>query len=498
MTRANTARHSGDEFQARVFWLKAANLLKPRDPIVEVAWETGPRGVDDIRVDYQPPLRSINGPVTRDYIQCKWHVGAGEFGYRDLISPKFTRGETYSWLQRAYDAFCSDDSPHSRFTLQTNWRIAADDPLFELVRKESNELNLQKLFSGKTARSKMGKVRKCWCDHLKIDDVELRAFAATLTFSDDVRSMAELRERLDDRLAAVGMLTIPTSHSAYIYDDLIIKLHKEGDVVLNDALLREICDRHNLWGSNATVEEPFTLGIRSFMHKFDSMEHRCHHMLDLVPQFDGRFLRPEVDWQANISPELSAFISKYARGHASIRIRIDAHASIAVAVGRLLDVKSGFQLSMEQRTSGAGVQYWSAEGDSSGPMLSADKTGNLGGELVVALSITHNVIPAVTKHCDNTFNNNYLLFDARLEDGPSGIGIKSGGHAWRIAEELSAQLRAVRDNNSRRIHLFAAAPNALMFFLGQQLGLGEITVYEWDFEGRRGGGYQPGLTLEWY
>lgn len=93
MTRANTARRAGDVYQARMFWLHAANLLRTEDPVVRVAWESGPRGFDDIRVDYKPPMRSNNGPIHRQHIQCKWHVVAGEFGYEDLADPNFINAE---------------------------------------------------------------------------------------------------------------------------------------------------------------------------------------------------------------------------------------------------------------------------------------------------------------------------------------------------------------------------------------------------------------------
>ncbi|WKZ86969.1 SAVED domain-containing protein [Ralstonia pickettii] len=45
-------------------------------------------------------------------------------------------------------------------------------------------------------------------------------------------------------------------------------------------------------------------------------------------------------------------------------------------------------------------------------------------------------------------------------------------------------------------HLFIAAPNALTFFLGhRQTGLGNATLYEYDFEGINGGRYKPPLSL---
>jgi hypothetical protein len=43
-------------------------------------------------------------------------------------------------------------------------------------------------------------------------------------------------------------------------------------------------------------------------------------------------------------------------------------------------------------------------------------------------------------------------------------------------------------------HIFIAGPNAFAFLLGQHhVGIGRCAVYEWDFEGRRGGSY--GLVL---
>jgi hypothetical protein len=44
--------------------------------------------------------------------------------------------------------------------------------------------------------------------------------------------------------------------------------------------------------------------------------------------------------------------------------------------------------------------------------------------------------------------------------------------------------------------MFIAAPNGFTFFLGQHhRATGLSTLYEWDFEGRRDGGYSEGLTI---
>ena len=82
MARANVARRHGDDFQARLFWLKAASLLDPNSPVVKVAYETGPKSFDDIMVEYDPnaaPPDHEGKPIYRRYIQCKWHTTAGTF-----------------------------------------------------------------------------------------------------------------------------------------------------------------------------------------------------------------------------------------------------------------------------------------------------------------------------------------------------------------------------------------------------------------------------------
>lgn len=494
MTRANTARHAGDVFQARMFWLQAINLLKPNNPVVRVAWESGPRGFDDIRVEYAPPWRSNNGPVHRQHIQCKWHVDAGEFGYEQLTKPEFINASQHSWLSRAHDAYQQMGDHGVRFALKTNWRIKSDDPLFELKRSESNELNIKTLFTGKTPRSRMGAVRQCWCDHLGIDDDALAPFAATLSICDNVWSMGEIRERMDDRLASAGLRGVPVSQSGYLYDDLVLKLHNEGDVDLDETGLREICDREGLWDS-AAVEEPFTLGIRSFMHKFDDLEQRCDALLDLVPFFDGRFLREGQEWTKDLLPTINEFVTRHATEHNALRLRVDAHASIAFAIGRLLNVKSGRSIEIEQRVANDGIQYWRSKEEPQSPRLTVNFNGGGGEDLVIALSLVHDVTQATEGYCGKHITHGYKWLGVQPQTGPSGLSVRDGAHAWGIAVSVAAEVKTHLTPSVRNIHLFAAAPNSVLFFLGQQLGIGSITTYEFDFSHERGGSYHAAWSI---
>ena len=117
-------------------------------------------------------------------------------------------------------------------------------------------------------------------------------------------------------------------------------------------------------------------------------------------------------------------------------------------------------------------------------------------DLVVALSLVHDVTADTRAYCEQHLVNGYGWLDARLPSRPSGLSVADGSHAWHIAVSLAAQIKTHAAPPLRRIHLFAAAPNAVMFFLGQQLGLGRVTTYEYDFAGERGGGYFPSWSLD--
>jgi hypothetical protein len=75
--------------------------------------------------------------------------------------------------------------------------------------------------------------------------------------------------------------------------------------------------------------------------------------------------------------------------------------------------------------------------------------------------------------------------------------VGGGDHALELTQQLVP--RAARRTPAERagtLHLFAAAPNALLFYLGQLAhGLGRTTMYEYDFDSLRPGAYTSSLTF---
>ncbi|MEX2124962.1 MAG: SAVED domain-containing protein [Woeseia sp.] len=506
MAKANIARRQGDDFQARLFWLKAASLLDSKSPVVRVAYETGPKSFDDISIEHElngAPRDHEGNPIRRKHIQSKWHTTAGVFGYRDLIDPKFINAERHSLLQRAKLAQAGNvaNADGLRLELVTNWRLRPDDPLMKLVRKESDAIDLSRLFDATTDKSQMGQVRKLWREHLGVDDDALRAITRTLAVAETTESLASLRERLDDRFAAVGMKRVPPHESSFFYDDLIVKLLGQGRVEFDKDGFREMCDREGLLAEPAPCDNAITIGVRSFMHPIDNLEDRAEPMLNFVPYFDGRYIRDEEDWQRRLLPELRNFLLGAARQSDHLRLIVDAHASLAFACGSLLNVKSGKRIEIEQRT--AGRRFWTPDDETPDAswtkfVVSDENVGNEGGDIALAISLTHDVSPAVSSFVKQALDRVARIVHLAPEGGASQRAVRCGRHAWMLAEAATRQMQSFRNGQpgSQRVHIFIAGPNGFTFFLGQhQQAIGPCVLYEWDFDGQRGGGYSRGLSI---
>src|SRR6266849_4705471 len=234
MADAVLPRWHGDNYQSRVFWDNALNLLDDDGTscIVEVAFEAdGPKAFDDVVVRYDPAV-ARSGPerVTADYHQVKWHVElGGRFGYADFIDPTFIGAKTFSILQRLAEAR-KKAGPGACFTFLTTYRIRDDDPLAEFVSGNDRSLLVEKLFDGsKTDGSRMGKVRKLWREHLGLaDDDALRQVLTGFRIFDGHRSLEELKESITLRAKTVGVITSSPTSSDFRLDELARALKKRG------------------------------------------------------------------------------------------------------------------------------------------------------------------------------------------------------------------------------------------------------------------------------
>ncbi|NEJ21659.1 SAVED domain-containing protein [Rhizobium leguminosarum] len=496
MADAVVARQQGDDFQARWFWLQAANLLRPDGHVERVSFETGPKAFDDVVVEYSAtlaPKDHFGRSVLRDHMQCKWHVRTGQFGYEDLADPAFSNATSLSFLHRAVEAQrqYAPAGDGARFQLVTNWDPV--DPLRRLILSQTNSLDLAKLYEG-GANSANGKIRAHWANRLGITEEELKLALGTLVVNTRVRSAEDIRAHLNDLFEAVGLRRISSSESGFVYDDVIKKLHAQGHKVFDRKAFREMVADEKLLASDEPPPRT-TIGVRSFLHPINPIEARATRTLDLVPQFDGRYLREGHDWQGTVYPELKKFVLDEAGATDNLRLVLDAHMSLAYAVASILDVKSGKDLEIEQRSPER--RFWSetdSKIDPDWPMLEfSEATAGDGSETAVGISVTLDVEHNVREHVAKMPEVGKLIL-AKFPTSASQRAVRSGAHAAALAESVARRIRA--SGRAPMAHLFIAAPNGLTFFLGRHhRTIGTVTIYEWDFEGLRDRDYSPGLVV---
>jgi hypothetical protein len=505
MTQAVVTRRDGDVFQARVFWLRAARLLDAEGNVTRVGFESGPRGFDDVWVEYDPPRAPKNqfgDSILVERLQCKWHATGGNYTYQDLTRPEFINAEKTSMLQRAYEALKHDrcEGRTSRLALVTNHRTDAEDPLHGLVRMKSFTLNIDELFKGTTARSATFRIRRDWMNHLGIDEAELRALCISLGLMHTSESLDMLRDRLDDACRLAGLVRPDPRSSATIYDGNIFEWVGQRRMAFDRKTFREKCGDEGLIAQATTSNRVY--GIKTFEHALDRLEDRCHDVLNMVPEFDERFVRDTDAWKASLQPRLKAFLLQLPTIDGRLRLAIDAHATLAFAAGAVLDTKSGRLVEIMQRSPQPVV--WAPDDQAALPswpswefqeiVLSPDGEGT-----ACAVSITRDTEPMVRLYAKQNLPGVRRLLIAKL-NVESGQGVvASGAHANQLAESLADRLKRDREADPallmERIHLFVSAPNAFTFFLGRHVQvIKPVTLYEFDFGRDRSGSYEPSLS----
>lgn len=507
MTQAvNTPRY-GNAFQARIFWTYAARLLSSTTAVRRVGFESGPRGFDDVWVEYDAsrgPLDQFGNRLHVERFQCKWHVSNGTFTHVDLTDPKYSGASTFSLLQRARDAYKSDvDGGHaSRIRLMTNHRLQVEDVLYKLVEQQHHTLRLDDFFQGTTKASKFWQARELWKQHLNVDDAGLRAFCARLALSSVSESLDDFRQRMDEALHAYGLKPSEPGIAATVYDQLPYDWLGQGRHEFDAKLLRDVCGDEGLLAEQASPP-PKVFGVKSFEHSFDRLEARCDDVLNLLPEFAGRYLKQEFAWDKDLLPKLTAFVRSAAQSEQRLRLAMDTHLTLAFAVGTVLDTKSGKTVELEQRVRGIAV-IWASDDvpvDPAWPDWKFDDVdlGTGGAEIAVAISITRPTEQQVRDYVAANPSFGRLVV-ANLVSGASQAAVLNGAHADQLADKLANHLkdaRAVAGGDSRAaLHLFMAAPYSFSFFLGRHIKvLKPVTMYEFDFDGERGGNYVASMAL---
>lgn len=502
MAEAVTAQWHGHNYQARVFWLNAFDLLIPATCVCEVTFEANsPKAFDDVVVHYDPPVvRSGPERIVAEYHQVKWHVQTGgRFGYADLVEPAFIGAKRYSLMERLRDAKASAASP-CRMLLVTPDRIADGDPLGDLISANDRSVLVERLFDDTTDRSKFGKVRKCWREHLELEDNEaLRVVLEGLSIFEGHRSLQELREEINLKAPLVGLKACSAADSDFRYDELARQLKIRGVNAMNREQLVEICREEGLWVGEPQKADSFRpIAIRSFLGlSTDVVPAAPEDTLLLTDSFRQRYLNDNRDWQRDIRPRVEEFLTTAAVKSSVIRLILDAHASIAFLAGCVLHVKTGIQVELVQKGR-VGARTWRANDGTYGDHFESriDKIGEDPG-IAVAIGLTQSVEGHVRRYVEAYLHNIGHIVAFEPPSGPGQQSVAGGQHASLMAEQVSNSIREMKlDDPDTTIHIFAACPNSFLFYLGQNhQGFGPVVVYEFDFDRQGNKTYQPSFVI---
>jgi hypothetical protein len=251
---------------------------------------------------------------------------------------------------------------------------------------------------------------------------------------------------------------------------------------------------------------PLRLAVRSF-HGFVADAKRPDDLLDLTAWFDGRYIRRRSFWRSEIFPRLCDYLLAHAAARRPIVLDFAAHSTIAFAAGYCLEAKSGLDVTLLQRTPSRGTEAWGAKPWSTvaGPAREgqlwrdeADIERDAGSpNVALAVGVTWPVLDDVMAYLEAKHLAVGRIIPRTVYPKPGPDVVQGGLHALQLAQDLAmtARRRSPQER-AATLHLFASAPNAVLFYLGQ-LGrsLGTVQLHEHDFDRQRPGAYIPSLRL---
>ena len=217
----------------------------------------------------------------------------------------------------------------------------------------------------------------------------------------------------------------------------------------------------------------------------------------LTGDFRQRYLQEGRDWQSGIRPKVETFLRAAVKKSAKLRLILDAHASIAFLAGAVLDFKSGVESHLVQKGR-VGTRTWHAaagSGSVAGRFEIAEDQVGEGRDIAIAISVSEPTTAQVHAYVEAQLPDVGKLISCAMRTGPGQQSVAGGEHA---AAQLSNHVRAVKANDPDTVvHIFAAAPDSLLFYLGQHCqAVAPCIVYEFDFDRQAYKTYQPSFIID--
>lgn len=253
--------------------------------------------------------------------------------------------------------------------------------------------------------------------------------------------------------------------------------------------------------SNKYQSDRVSVGIQSFGRGAETLSEDVDEYYDLQKYFDGRYLQDEYSWNENVYLDLERFLTNKLDKREKYQIYLETHSSIAFSAGRILDSKSGMDVLPFQKLTNHGVVLWDIDDsevidyDWNVEYISVKEDAF---ETVLVLNVTKIILDDVVKYLtEKNFSIGTIINCTPKDRQASSISIKNGTHAFQLADSVYRALtRRTTEERRSILHIFSAAPNGFMFFLGKRSGgFGKCILYEYDFEQKRSCTYNPSISF---
>lgn len=491
------ARLLGDDYQHRWFWIEACRLYTGVRNVASVGIEVPLlRAFDDVVTNYRSPRIDAHGRamVLADHYQLKFHLRRRKrIRGEDLVDPTFINARRVSLLEHAHQAVTGPHADGRRLTLVTPWDVDEHDPLARLIERDG-ALDLDELFTG-GPRAEMTRMRNLWRTRLgSVDDAVLREVASRLRFRPNYQS-ALLDRLLDNSLSAAGLEPVDDGSRVHRYVALSTRF-VEDDTREHDAQgLEAILVSEGLHVQLAAAPpDAERLGIKSFEPFTFPLEDEAD-VLNLVPDFHGRYKRVNLDWDHDIAPKVRRFLRGRVRSGRRYNLYLDCHLSIGYLAGYELGKVDADVAPVDRRTRTA----WRPTAARPGEQLEWRelRVGD-GPDLALAVELTRRIADDVRIYAfEHSLSIGRILVFAP-KGGPGQASVRDADDAYALASNTTVLLERLRTvaERLRPLHIFLAAPIQFAVLLGKEgRAYGPTVTYEYDFDHREPGAYTPAFQL---
>ena len=258
---------------------------------------------------------------------------------------------------------------------------------------------------------------------------------------DGHRSLQDLREQINFKAEAVGVLACNAADSDFRYDELARQLKVRKLNAIDREALLQFCKGEGLLVGRPAAPDPFLpIAIRSFLGPAaDIVGAAPENTLLLTDAFRQRYLQEGHEWQRDVRPKVERFLREAVKKSAKLRLILDAHASIAFLAGAVLDLKSGVETQLVQKGR-VGTRTWRAD-DGSGAKGSRFETEEeqltRGRDIAIAISVSQPTVAQVRAYLTERLPSVGKLLSCAMATGPGQRSVAGGEHAAALAEQVS-------------------------------------------------------------